>query len=130
VSEQHEAISTAKGLTGALADVGKELRRLNAYGRRNRKLAWVAGVVAVAAIALAFVLIARVHATQISACEVGNQSRAQQVALWEHVAGISAPAPGETAARRRHDAQVLAAFLGYVHKVFAAKNCAALYRLP
>ena len=74
--------------------------------------------------------IAELHAGNVSACQLGNQTRAAEVALWEHVAAISKPQPGESAAQRRRRAQVLAAFLTYVHKTFAPRDCAAIYRLP
>jgi len=138
-----EALDTAQGLTAALRGVGSELERLNAFGRRNRHLIWgtivslvidVALTVVVAVFAVqaheASVTVGELHATQIAACRIGNQSRAAQVALWEHVASVSTPPPHATRSEIAKRKRTLAAFLAYVAKVFAPKNCQEIYRLP
>lgn len=72
---------------------------------------------------------AAVHQSNIVACKIGNQGRAQQVQFWDHVAAISKPPPGETPAQRAQRKATLRKFLAYVDRSFAPRNCAALYHL-
>ena len=63
----------------------------------------------------------RASVTQL--CQSGNDARAQQVTLWTHLIAISPPPPGQTAAQQQARAKLIRDFLGFVHKVFAARNC-------
>lgn len=69
------------------------------------------------------------HRVQIYACRLGNDSRAQQVTLWTHIAQIAAGPPHETAPQKRARQAKLAAFLAYVRGIFAPRDCAAIYRI-
>lgn len=64
-------------------------------------------------------------ATTAQLCEAGNQSRAQQVTLWEHLVAVAQPPPHETPAQERQRLATARAFIAYVHKVFAPRNCSA-----
>jgi len=74
--------------------------------------------------------VADLHSAQITNCRAGNQTRAQQVQLWTHLAQESKPAPGATAAQIAKDRQAVDALLAYIGRVFAPVNCAERYRLP
>lgn len=145
-----EALDAARGLTGALQGVGRELARLNAYGRRSRHLIWltVAGlavdvvltaVIAAVAVAAhtatdqarhATATVAQLHQTTVQGCQAGNSFRAGTVALWDHLAAGSKPAPGSTAAQVAAQKKAVAKFLAYVSAVNKPRNCRAAYRLP
>lgn len=139
------AVEAAERLTGSLNSLSVEVARLNSYGRRNRHLIWgtiislaidVALTVAVAVFAIeahqANVTVAELHATQISACRLGNQSRSQQVALWVHIATVSSasPPPHESKKQLEKNKRTVAALLAYIRRVFAPRDCQAIYRLP
>lgn len=66
---------------------------------------------------------------QVYACQLGNESRAQQIILWTHIAHIAAGPPHETHAERQARHARLAAFLAYVRRIFAPRDCQAIYRL-
>lgn len=62
-------------------------------------------------------------ASVVQLCQLGNTSRAQQVVLWDHVAAVAPPPPGETPAQKRRRLATTRAFLAYVHRVLAPRNC-------
>jgi len=68
---------------------------------------------------------ARASASVVQLCLLGNESRAQQIILWEHIITIAQPPPGETPAQRRARLATTRAFVIYLHKVFAPRNCNA-----
>ena len=63
------------------------------------------------------------RASTLALCEAGNQARAQQVQLWQHIIVISAPPPRETPAQHAARAALIAGFQKYVRQVFAARDC-------
>lgn len=63
------------------------------------------------------------RATVTQLCEAANESRAQQVTLWTHLIGISAPPPHQTAAQKAARVKLITGFLAYVRKVFAPRDC-------
>jgi len=63
------------------------------------------------------------RASVVQLCQAGNDSRAQQVTLWTHLAAISAPPPHETAAQRARREKLTAQLIGYVRQVFRARDC-------
>ena len=74
------------------------------------------------------------HATATTAsvvqlCQAGNEQRAQQRLLWDHVLTISANShqPHETPAQKRRRLATARAFEAYVHQVFRARDCAAVF---
>ena len=69
---------------------------------------------------------ARSAASVVQLCQLGNESRAQQVTLWEHLVTVSSPPPHETRAQKRKRLSTVRAFLGFVHHVFAPRDCRAL----
>lgn len=135
-----EALDTAQDLTAALGKMAAEVKRLRTYGRHNRKfiffdialtvLLTVFGYLSVHAVNQASgarQIAAAEHANLVAACRAGNQTRAEQVTLWTHLAQVSTPPPRATKAQRAKDRQKIAALLRYIHKTFAAKDCAAVY---
>jgi hypothetical protein len=59
-------------------------------------------------------------------CQLGNDSRAQQIRLWQFVISISRPPPHETAKQERQRQATLRTFEAYLHRVFAPRDCSAL----
>jgi len=70
---------------------------------------------------------ARSTASVVQLCQLGNTARAQQVNLWDHIVTISQPPPHETPAAERKRLADIRAFIAYVHRVFAPRNCAARF---
>lgn len=67
---------------------------------------------------------AAASASVVQLCQAGNEQRAQQVSLWDHLVLISRPPAHETRAAARARLAVTRAFVAYVHKAFAPQNCA------
>ena len=63
------------------------------------------------------------RASVVQLCQAGNESRAQQVKLWSHLAAISVPPPHETPAARERREAAVTALLRYVRQVFAPRDC-------
>jgi hypothetical protein len=70
---------------------------------------------------------ARSTASVVQLCQLGNESRAQQVTLWDHLIAISRPPPHQTPAQQRRRLATTRAFVAYVHKVFAPRDCARTF---
>jgi hypothetical protein len=141
-----EALETAQALTEALTGTREQVAALTAAVRRSRRhivalavslLLDVALTVVVAIFAVqahsasdratrADVSVTQLHASQVAGCQAGNQQRAEQIGLWEHIYSLAKSGKKLTAAQRRADNALIA----YIRKTFAAKNCAVLYRLP
>jgi hypothetical protein len=68
-----------------------------------------------------------IHQSQLAACAIGNQFRATQTQVWEHVLGFSTAPPGETAAQRAKRLAILKAFQAYLTSQFRPVDCTALY---
>jgi hypothetical protein len=139
--ESAVVVATAKGLTEALGRMTAELRQVQAYGRRSRRIivALAASLVLDIAVTITVAVFAgqvsratdqasatltELHKTQISACRLGNQSREQQIALWQHIATVGTTSKTPAKARHRD-----AALLAYIRRIFGARNCPAIYRL-
>lgn len=69
---------------------------------------------------------ARAAASVTQLCELGNEARAQQARLWEHIITISRPPPHETPAQERGRLATVRAFNRYLHEVFRPRDCRAL----
>lgn len=67
----------------------------------------------------------RASVTQL--CQLGNESRAQQLSLWQHIIAISAPPAGQTPAQRAQRQAVIGGFLAYVRQAFAPRDCNNLH---
>jgi hypothetical protein len=63
------------------------------------------------------------RASVVQLCEAGNEARAQQITLWTHLIGMTAPPPHQTAAQHRQRAALIASFLAFVRKSFAPRDC-------
>lgn len=137
---QNDPLAVARGLTGSLEKMTGELVRLNKYGRTNRHLI----LVTFASIALDVILTVLLvfvygtahsasevataeHSNLIASCEAGNQTRAEQVQLWDHLAQISTPPPRATKAQRARDAREIASLLRYIRHVFQSRPCQKVY---
>lgn len=142
-SEAHDdAITTAQALTGALERMSDELAQVRAYGRRSRRIiialtafGCVDIVVTILVTLLAVLVnatadqaaatVRQLHQTQIAACEIGNQTLAKQVLLWDHIVSITLT-PATPAKQRKEVEQLLV----FVRQTFARRNCPQIYRLP
>ncbi len=137
-----EALETAKGLTGALTGMRDELKAVNAYGRRTRHIVWLTIVSVLLDVALSIVVtvfavkvhdnavtLNQLHATNVTACQAGNQTRAKQDLIWHELAMLSKPAPGTPKAQIRKQRKAVQGFLALVDKAEAPRNCARLYRI-
>lgn len=58
------------------------------------------------------------HASQLAACAIGNQTRVDEEQLWDYLFDVTG---GVKTAQEKQ-------FLGYVDKTFAAVDCAAVYK--
>jgi hypothetical protein len=67
------------------------------------------------------------RASLVQLCRAGNESRAQQVTLWEHLVTISQPPSHETARQRVRRLATARAFIAYVKRVFMPRDCAAKF---
>jgi hypothetical protein len=129
-------------MTGQLEAVNKRLDLAEKAARRSRRiivglvvslvldvtltiLVTVFALQAHNASAQASATVADLHATQIQACQIGNQTLAKEILLWTHLAAISTNAQ-TTTAQRKTDAQLLA----FIRQTFAPRNCARIYKLP
>ena len=132
-----EVVSTTQDLTRALEGVETRLGEAieqgvaEAKNEGKRKLRqFLAAAAVLIVLAAVIVSVIQLHNSQISGCQAGNGSRAQQVQLWDHLVGISKPPKGESVAQIKQQEQETAAFLSYVHHVFAQRNCAKAYPFP
>lgn len=71
---------------------------------------------------------AAIHQSQLNGCAIGNNLRAGQVRLWDHVLALAGTPPHETPAQRRQRLATDGAFRAYVRSQFAPVDCARLYR--
>lgn len=69
------------------------------------------------------------RASVVQLCQLGNETRQQQVMLWTRLITISQPPPHQTKAEARRRAAMIRVFIAYVHKLFAPRNCGAKFGL-
>lgn len=108
--------------------ISKRLLEVASSGRRTRHLALGLAVSIVLDVALTVVVTllsvsaldqgATLRASQLSACAMGDQSRAEQIRLWDYVFQLSGGAKTDQQKE----------FLVFVEKTFAPVNCAQLYK--
>lgn len=91
--------------------------------RKALGAAFLALVVYVGGIGGSYYLIAHNAASALALCQEANQSRRDQVGLWEFVIHLSPPPPNQTPAQAAQRQVVLSRFQSYLHKVFAPRNC-------
>jgi hypothetical protein len=139
------AIATAQELTGALrefservvAPLQKQLRRtrfLLVIGLISLALdfgltAWLATVAVAAHDATsaahdAQVKASAVRSSDVTDCEQTNQTRAAEIGLWVYIYDLSDVSRAPKAIQRK-DNELIA----HVRKVYAPRNCQAIYRL-
>jgi len=126
----NRAVAIAEQVAGTQASIVRQ------QARSKRTLRWLFASVAVdLALSVAMVTLAvaqahvsaQIHRTQLSACAIGNEFRAGQIRLWDHVIAVSSPPPRETPAERKARLAKLAAFRAYVAAHFKPVNCKSLY---
>lgn len=62
------------------------------------------------------------HSSQLTACAIGNQTRAEQRQLWEHLLAEATVKTSGPSTQEEKD------FLAYVNQTFAPVNCATVYK--
>ena len=68
------------------------------------------------------------RASVVQLCQAGNESRAQQIVLWTHLIAVSTPPPRETAVQEQQRHATVTAFLAYIGRVFAPRDCTASFK--
>jgi hypothetical protein len=74
--------------------------------------------------------VAEVHQTLISGCQGGNVTKAGQIQIWRKLASLSPPAAGTPPSVAADQEKRVQAFLAFVAKINAPRDCAAVYKLP
>jgi hypothetical protein len=115
-----DPLAAAAELTEALEGMTEALAKVQATVRRGRGVVIALVLVVVVTVVVAF---AAVFA-QVSSCESGNQTRAADVMLWDHLAAISLK-PDTPPAQRAADERLLS----FIRRTFAPRNC-SIFRLP
>lgn len=105
-----------------VADAGRKTRRLTVGLTVSFVLDMILTVVVTMLTFSALNQGSTLHASQLAACAIGNQTRAAEQSLWIYVVQISPPP--KTAAQ----AAVTQKFLAHVSTVFAPVNCEVVYK--
>jgi hypothetical protein len=123
--------ATMTQVSGTLDEVAAGLLKAQAYERRTRRLTWgllvslildVALTVVVSILSINAISQAQaVHQSQLAACAVGNQARADQLKLWAFLLATTAGNPGTNPAQ-------LAQFRVFIGKTFKPVDCARVNR--
>lgn len=119
-------------LADTLKEVTAQLKEVAAFGHTTRRLAvglivsFILDVLLTTGVTLLTVFAlnqnSTLHTSQLAACSISNQTRAEQQQLWVYI--FQQAAPPKTAAERAKEQ----AFLEHVEQTFAPVNCAAVYR--
>lgn len=72
----------------------------------------------------------QLRAASEQGCRINNQFKAGEVSLWDFLASLSTPAPGETHSQIVQGRHKVSEFLAYVRKVNQPRDCARAYRAP
>ncbi len=146
-SDASEALSLVKELRELVGAILERLTEAVRYGKRTRKISWGIGLLGALDITLSVITVAVlfnqahvegqlhqqqavIRQSQLRACGIGNDFRAGQRQLWNHVIAVSSAPPGETRAEREARLAKLAAFRAYIGRQFRAVSCTALYGKP
>jgi hypothetical protein len=138
---QAGVVATAQGLTDALGRMTAELENVRAYAQRSRRVIIALAISLVLDVAVTITVgvfagqvsnatnqasatLTQLHKTQVSACRLGNQSREQEIALWEHIASVGTTS--KTPAKVQREDRAL---LAYIRRIFSPRDCAAIYRI-
>jgi hypothetical protein len=123
-------MSRLETLSGTLDNVAARLQSVAGRERVTRRLAvgLVASLILDVILTVVVTLLslsavregATLHASQLAACAVGNQARAEQVQLWSYVIQLSAQGPHGNQAELRQ-------FKAYIDRTFAPVACARVY---
>jgi hypothetical protein len=115
-------------MSTTLAGVATRLRQVAASNSKTRRLA--VGLVVSVGLDVALTIVVtlltltslhqntELHSSQLSACAIGNATRANERELWAHLIAIDP----------RHIATLDQSFQAYVDKTFANVNCAQVYK--
>jgi len=131
--------AAVRALTDSNKAISDQLELLRAeseghrrYGHRNRAMIWTLAACVVALLTAGIVIVAvqasrasdlarQVHATQISNCQQGNVTRAQQIQIWDYVLAVPPSTPPNAQQKK-----IRADFKTFVHRVFAPRDCSHL----
>lgn len=140
-----DPVSAANALAAALDTLRDELAEANeqansrldaqsTYGQRNRHMIWGLVISLILDVALTFALVTvsirtthandkatQAHNQQIATCQSSNEARAVNRQLWDYVLSLPAARPRTAEQEKR-----IADFKGYVHRVFADRDCSKI----
>jgi hypothetical protein len=126
-----EVLERLDALTKSLGDVATQLSTVSQSFIRTRRqgVRIVIGLTASLALDVVLTIVvtllslsslsqsATLHASQLTACSIGNQSKVEQQQLWAYLFQLSG------GVKNSQEEQ----FLSFVKKTFAPVNCTALY---
>jgi hypothetical protein len=152
-----EAISTARALTAVLGGVQGELKAVNERQDKAERFSHRSRVIIVITVASLLIdlavtglyisnsirldhataelqhtraTVAEVHQTLIAGCLAGNGTKRGQIEVWHKLASLTPPAPSTPPSVAAQQEKKVQAFLAYVAKINAPRDCAAAYKLP
>jgi hypothetical protein len=70
------------------------------------------------------VTLSQLHASEVASCQGGNQTRAKEIALWEHIYSIGVTSKTPPKIRREDNA-----LIAYIKGVFASRDCKNLFKI-
>lgn len=140
--EDRATLAAADRLESAMRDLAEEIVNLRTYGKRNRLLIRVVGVIVIVLALLGLGLWGTVNEAHDAAekaqeanstasrallvqqvtCEAGNRSSRLSKSLWTYALQQTTQSPATSASERRKVAE----FRAFLESTFAPVDCAAL----
>jgi hypothetical protein len=119
--ENKDALELAERLGDSIA----RINQLFAFRKIVKRLIWGLAISVSIDILLSVAIFFFFHNSQITACHIGNDARADQITLWHGlVQHFSDPHPTQQDAIREK------AFLAFVDHTFRPVDCAQIYKVP
>jgi hypothetical protein len=124
---ERQILAVAETLEQSLEEHTKALAQVSRWKSRVAKWAMAAGIAAALAFGATGDAIWQIHKSQLNACARGNEFRAAQVQLWDHIIQISRVPPNETPAEKKARLAQIQSFRIYIHRQFRQLDCNAIY---
>lgn len=106
----------------AVAETGRKTRRLTVGLTVSFALDMILTIVVTLLTFFALNQGSQLHGSQLAACAITNQTRAEEQSLWAYI--FQTAAPPKTAAEQVTEQK----FLAHVDAIFAPVDCASVYR--